>query len=521
MNRTRLNRRLARRLPERLSLSGDAGSMAFYVLIAVVGMALGALVVPMVVTSSQAVRSDNSRVHALDAAQTGIQVMVGQLRSSQSDGVGTSTKLPCTGASGSVNVAGAATYTTKVDYYRDDPVTVAGATKMRCVAGYGTYDPVSGSFTPRYARITSTGKDGTASNGSTPGRTLQSTYVFKLTNTNIVGGRIRIYPAAGATATEACIDAGSASPIAGTSVSLQTCTNPVTSQQIWAYRSDLTLQLLSSVGSAYSNGLCLDTAAPLVSGNPVVLKACSALGSPAYSQQWSFNDNGNYEGSTANSATTGSLANLCLRVDAQSTGTPVKVGACGAVDSTTSAWIPSPAVGAGNAQAPQLINYYEFGRCLDVTGQQVGANHLIDYPCKQNPSPGAVSWNQKFTTPAIAAGATRGTGRVYTNTNSTDYCLTSPGASGGYVTLSACTASNATTNQTWTVYNGDSTLTYASKYTIVDSGGRCLGLSAAVGTEQWSSVDVEPCTGSTEQKWNAASDLTTSLIQNTDEIANP
>jgi hypothetical protein len=40
------------------------------------------------------------------------------------------------------------------------------------------------------------------------------------------------------------------------------------------------------------------------------------------------------------------------------------------------------------------VNYQQFGRCLDVTGQNVSATHLIAYPCKQNPLATAVAWNE-------------------------------------------------------------------------------------------------------------------------------
>ena len=38
------------------------------------------------------------------------------------------------------------------------------------------------------------------------------------------------------------------------------------------------------------------------------------------------------------------------------------------------------------APTNQFVNYAELGRCLDITGQDVNANHLIDYPCKQAPN---------------------------------------------------------------------------------------------------------------------------------------
>jgi hypothetical protein len=415
-----------------------------------------------------------------------------------------------------VNDAGPATYTVSIAYYMADPVTTANPQPMSCVPSYGTYDPVSDSFTPRYARITSVGKDGTPSNGSTRGRTLTATYVFRTTNTNIVGGRIRIYPAS-STSAELCMDAGQAAPAAGALVKLQPCATPPKDQQIFAYRSDLTLQLLSSI-TPTSEGLCLDTSQPATVGKNIVLTACQPLGAPFFSQQWSFNDNGGYQAALSTSANNGILASVCISAPSQNAGIQVTLANCseGNTSSPTQAWIPSPAVGAGAAQAPQLVNYAEFGRCLDVTNQNVNSDHLIDYPCKQNPYPDAVAWNQKFTMPNISATGSSATGQIYTTLSGTKYCLTSPGTNGGFVTVVVCSASNA--RQTWTVYNGNSSLVYAVKFTIVDNAGQCLGLSPPAGSEVWSSIDVETCTGVFEHKWNATPNLASSVLQDIDEI---
>ena len=59
------------------------------------------------------------------------------------------------------------------------------------------------------------------------------------------------------------------------------------------------------------------------------------------------------------------------------------------------------------------------------------------------------------------------------------------------------------------------------KYTIVDSGGLCLGLTSPAGCEAWSSIDVEICNGATEHKWNATANLTSSVLQDIDEIPTP
>jgi hypothetical protein len=458
-------------------------------------------------------------VHALDAAQAGINVMLGQVRAANVDGVGTSTLLPCTGTSGKVNGTGDATYSVKIDYYMSDPVTNPTAAKMGCVAGYGTYDPVTDGFTPRFARITATGRDGTSQRGSTRGRTLTATYLFRTTNSNIVGGRIRIYPAS-STSAELCMDAGSASPAAGTVIALQPCASPPKDQQVFAYRSDLTIQLLSSISGTNVDGLCLDTQDAPTNGRTIYLAKCQPLGSiSTYTQQWSFNDNGGYTAALPTSAATGALSSQCINASSQSAGTQLTLANCSAgnTSSPTQAWIPAPAVGAGAAEAPQLVNYYEFGRCLDVTNQNVNSDHLIDYPCKQNPYPNAVAWNQKFTLPVVTG--TNKTGTIYTTTGGTNYCLTSPGTEEGLVVVIPCTAGNA--RQQWTVYNGNAALPYSAKYQIVDSAGRCLGLRAPVGSEVWSSIDTETCTGATEQKWNATPNLGSAILQDFDEIPTP
>jgi len=424
--------------------------------------------------------------------------------------------LPCAPTSGVVNGSDDAAYTVSIDYYMDDPVVTKNAVKMRCVPGYGTYDPVTDNFTPKFARITSTGTDGDAVNGGTGGRTLITTYIFRTTNSNIPGGRIRLYPAAGSSA-QLCMDGTTATPTAGTFVKMQPCTDPLAAQQVFAYRPDLTIQLLSSITGTYKAGLCLDAAPSPIAGRSIALNACQAADSQTlWTQQWSFNDDGHLEAAKATSAADGGLSGMCLNVASQNAGLPVTVQPCsGSTGSPTQAWIPARAVGAGAAEPPQLINYYEFGRCLDVTNQNVNENHLISFPCKQNPNPVAVRWNQKFVMPSIATDASSAVGRITTPAPSGTNCLTSPMTNGGLVVVDPC---NGSSSQVWTVYGGSSSLRYSTKYTIVDSGGRCLGLTDPVGSEAWSAIDVEPCTGDTEHKWNAAANLNSSVLQDLTEL---
>jgi hypothetical protein len=494
--------------------------MAILLLVVLVGLMLSALLVPMVITQNRTTRFDTTRVQALGAAQAGIDVMLGIIRTAVSPdmsvppvSIGDSRDLPCATVAapmtGVVNGTGAAAYNVSIEYFTFDPVTepYPSTRAMKCAAGYGTYDPTSGNVTPSFARLTSVGTVGTAVNGSSAGRTLITTYAFKTSNTNIAGGVIRFLDTPGL-----CLDAGSTTPIAAAAVVLQTCstTTPPISQQVWVYRKDLTLQLLSSVTTSYPNGLCIDTAAS-ASGNPAILNPCRAFGTPpVYSQQWSYDDSGRYQAATSTSATTGTLAGQCLQVASKMAGQALSLAGCGG---STQQLNPSPTVGPGAAAAPQWVNYSEFGRCLDVTGQQVLANHLIDFPCKQNPFPGAVTWNQLFVGPVAAVGQTSATGQFYTTYNNTRYCLTTNATSGGYVTVQTC----GTGTQQWTVYGGDKTLPYSTKYTIVDSNGLCLGLGAPASGETWSTIDVETCTGTADQKWNSDPNVLAAALKNTKE----
>ncbi len=530
-------------------------------MIVLVGVMLSALLVPMIITQDRTTRFDSTRVQALNAAQAGIDVTVGVIRAAvTTDPTGTwgsTVKLPCGPLTGAVNGTGLAAYSVKIEYFINDPVSeldYSGSTQspsaMKCSTGYGTFDVATSSYTPSYARITSIGTVGAAINGSSGGRTLVSTYVFQITNANIPGGVIRIFPAGSASM---CMDAGSATPAENTALVLKTCSTstPAAPQQVFAYRSDLTLQLRSSVTPATGTcqttpptsptpycGLCLNTSStPAASGNTIRLSKCAALGSPSPStEQWSYNNFGAYQAAQDSSYLTGILPNLCMNVANQNSGTAVTLASCNNYNSldTAQSWVPAPSVGAGNAATAggsagasipggiQWINYFEFGRCLDVTNTSINSDHLIDYPCKQNPQRSQVLWNQKFTfTPDPL---TPNSGQISTTPN-LKYCLTSPGVVGGLVTmgpqvLGVVTPCGATVpaSQTWTVNGGSPSLPYSTKYTVVDSAGLCLGLTPTRNGEAWSYIDVETCNGSTEQKWNASPNVLTPALQNTREI---
>lgn len=496
------------------SLRDDRGSMPMVMLVTIIGLMLSALMVPILLNQDHATHFDSTRVLSLDAAQAGLDVALGKIRAAtDAQGSGDETGLPCGDLSGKISDASPARYAVQIEYFTADPVALPATTRMICVDGYGTYDTASGNFTPSWARITSLGTGG-GGNGASKGRTLVTTYRFKTNNTKVAGGVIRIFPAS-SSSSAACLDVGAAVPVAGTAVALQACstTTPPSPQQVFVYRTDLTLQLQSSVNGTYPNGLCLSYSSP-TAGVAVTLAVCQPLGAPPYTQQWSFDDNGAFRASLSTSAGNGVLSSVCMNVAAQSPATPVTLTNCaGGTTSPYQAWIPAPSVGPGAAALPQWVNYYEYGRCLDVTNQNVNTTYLIDYPCKQNPYPNAVAWNQKFTAPVIAPGSASATGPISTTVSGTAYCLTSPGTNVGYVTVAICGKTGAL--QTWTVYNNDSSLSYARKFNILDARGLCLGLTSPVGSDAWSAVDVETCVGRGDQKWNA--DPTTPSVTNTYE----
>lgn len=509
--------RYRRARPAALS-TDDRGSMAILMMVMLVGLMLSSLLVPMIITQDRITRFDTSRVQALDAAQAGIDVTLGIIRASVTGGIGDSTKLPCGTQTGPVNSSGAAAYSTVVEYFTFDPGSepYPSPSAMRCITGYGTYDPATGVTAPAYARFTSTGTVGLPTNGSTAGRTLTFSYVFRSSNLSLLGGQIAL-------SASLCMDSGSPTAPAGTAVLVKACSaaTPPVGQQIFTYRTDLTLQLLSSISTANPQGLCLNSVhVPAVARDSILLSQCGTPGRPAsYTQQWSYNDSGKYQAAQADSVTTGNLPDLCMTTAAQSAGQPVVLSDCG----SAAGWLPSPSIGPGaagssqrGANAAQWVNYKEFGRCIDVTNQDPNIPYLIDYPCKQNPYPGAVRWNQLFSAPAIPAALSSVTGQIITSDtdNGQQYCLTSPGTNGGRVTVRTCSGSSL---QSWTIYDGDNALSYSSKYTVVN-GSLCLGLSSTFSDGgPWSVVDVETCNGSTQQKWNADPNVLVSTSTNIHE----
>lgn len=552
----------------------DRGSLPLALLVTIIGVGLVALLVPIVIMQNQITRAGASRATALAEAEAGIDVAAGQIRAATATVAGVTAgdpaDLPCGPITGSTGQSGGS-YTATISYFLEDPSnhtadpdwlapqTSAGVgNAMQCSPGYGTHAIDSAGddvYVPSFALIRSTA---TAS-GHT--RTLYITYKVQTTNRNISGGFIKIFPPADATEFY-CMDAGDPSTWAvGSQVRLQTCpTDGITpDRQRWAYNPNLTIQLTTTVDNpdfaSLNNGdqgLCLGTSmsSGQSSGQQLTLQACpndpavpgdpsasppvppqaaqTPPAQPNYRLMWSIDDNSNL----VNSNTSGTgRGNLRVYVSTQQAGQQLVLSSgSGSVTSPNYTWVPSPDAGAGQAgaQNKQLVNFAQFGRCLDVTSQNTSSPFLILYTCKQDPNPSATSWNQKFTASPTLVGAQPQTVSWRTDPGSgTVYCLTTSNSTSTYVHVEKCSTNSTATlyqQQRWTVYQtldpSSAPLAYRYKFTVVDVNGLCLapGPSTDLYNGQYYKSVVATCDGTTNQKWNADPNVAATGLSNLHEV---
>ncbi|GAA0488288.1 hypothetical protein Ade02nite_81420 [Paractinoplanes deccanensis] len=499
----------------------DRGSIALAMLVVLIGTLLSAILITTVIAQIKTGDTGARRVHALHAAQAGLEAGLAQVRAAvdydsagnvvtddDNNRVGVLAKLPCGALAGTVAGAGTPSYTVTPRYYDSDPQS-GTATEISCTAGRGPAN------TPAYVRFTAVGTSGAAN------RTLLGTYVVHTTNANTSGGLLRVYRA-NDTYRDLCVDAGSGTPAAGDVVELQTCSAGKVSQT-WAYASTLQFVLVSSQVGSNALGMCLDGGATHAVGNLLTMQPCAAdTAKTLYRQQWSFDDNANLLGSKTDSSNTDGY---CLNVTSPNTvGSTIFLTNknCGGGYNNVKTFSPDSNVGAGKASSAEgqgigmLVNFNQFGRCLDVTGKNIDATFMIAWPCKQNPNIANVAWNQRYKLPALpsatdskknATAANKATG-IITTTPGVTYCLQSPlsTAYGKYVTTKLC---DGGADQQWTVYGR--TDQYKTSYQIVDSTGYCLMPRDPNGTNpdlyqavnKISKIYVGKCDGSTLQKWNA------------------
>jgi hypothetical protein len=467
----------------------DAGSMPVALLLIMIGTSISALLAASSAARTVSVRHVTQRQQLLAAAQSGFDVAVARIRAAvDGSGNGLRTALPCGPYGGAVDSGDRAQYAVTITYKS------VGNTVIPCTSDSGT-----GSV-PAYADLVATGTDPVTG----AARVLTSRYTIRTSNQNIAGGLVRMVATmAGSTV---CFDAGSATPAAGTALYLRPCVSG-SKQQTFAYTTLLQLSLVSSATDAVPQGLCADGGPVPHPSTAVVVTMQPCLTTSPARQQWSSDDLNYYQGTSDGV----NLDSHCL--DPQVSGaasTPVVVAPTCGYD-----FNPDTTVGAGAAGAStgQLVNYAEFGRCLDVAEYNWQRNFFWIWPCKQAPTPAGVSWNQKWTLPTIVSGPPGSTGFVVNNPTTVSYptCLQSPlsDAVNSYVTLVKCPSGTATGALKWTVH-GD-TGVYATSYTIVDSAGNCLAAKDPAipgGTVYAYGHNVSPavtvtCSGSTLEKWNA------------------
>lgn len=465
----------------------DRGSLPMVMLVISIGLALSAMLAPLVIRQVTTTRGFIDRTDALNGAQIGLDVVMARVRAaSDDDANGLLERLPTCSITGDAAVPNTGTklpYTVTIEYRDQDGQPLA------C--------PLT--TVPTTAKVTSVGS------GNSGKRTLTATYVFSTSNTNIPGGAIRISSPATNTL---CMDAGTKIPTAGTAVLMNYCNGSSTQQ--FGYTPDLYLKLVNSESSSATYGMCLFAGASHVSGNPLVFQPCPST-TRTTTFQWSLDGNSLFHSTSPSSG----IENLCVSLkSAGAVGSPVLLGSC-SINAAINVWRSAPGVGAGMAgdSTNQLVNYAQFSRCLDVTNKEPGSSYMIAWFCKQSPN-GVVDWNQIWVHPVPVAPAVFKTGVIETTKGTGKYCLRSPlsTATNIYVTTIECTTANRTRPDVqWTVYHD--TGVYATSYRIMDSAGNCLAptdLNATVKdthTDGTSKVKVVKCSSSELQKWNAPANI--------------
>ena len=523
--RTALQRRRSNGQPDRGSAMISA--LIFMILLASLSLILASVLMAQVVPAQLASKSTRT----VYAAESGIQAALGILRSASGSPdfsgsvFGDRTKLPCT-KSGTVDGdSTAARYDLTISYYLVDPASQTDAwkasNKMACVAGSGV------SVQPKFALIVAQGLDSAVAGQSASfgNRSLSAVYQFQLTNVNISGGPILAY------GTKVCLQAEGYT--AGSLIRYQApaaCTNPDT--QNWVYDTSYQIKLARTLVPGQGPPMCIS--GPVTDGGneKATLQLCLGTSDAGrWNQLWSYEGGEHWRGE--NKAIT-DYSSICLYSGATSGspdgGTSVPAGSpkgtaavptylwTGPQCAGTAGWgsfTPSPAVGAGPAgyATNQIVNYREFGRCLDVTDESITSSFMIAYPCKQDPSnTGKLKWNHKWYYTEPPAGVDRlANQQIVVKVNNSDaskYCFETPSAASGSIfpVFKTCSATN--TLQNWT--RVQKSTSYAGSYLFIDSLGRCLAVNPLDIYKGVSKIIVTTCTDGTDQKWNAPADTTSS-----------
>ncbi len=524
----------------------ERGSLALAMLLTIVGAGAIGLLGSLVVRQLTTTRYDTDRSTAIDAAHSGVETGLAQIRAIPVDLTGDAlvTSLPCSAIPGgpSLTLAGAvgpgqaAQYAVNVYYLAAAPPADvdqeawARANRIGC-AGLG--GPLTA---PMYALFASTGTSGTAT------RSIQATYLFQSrTKPNVPGGTIKVYNSDQCLTAPAGIADTPALKV-GDPLVLATCaaSDP---KQVFTYNPTLQVQLKNSENTAaFPNGACLSAVS--VDHTTVTFVNCD---STKLTQIWSLNNRDNFEGTTNGADPNGK----CFNVDytklpptvvinnviagnankvANTSGDGTDGTPCSGVSGDYTKYktfFPDPSAGTGAAgdATKQLVNYDQFGRCLDVTSNNVSAAFLVVFPCKQSPNK-IIQWNQVWFLPTVPPGSTSGEGRLYLKGSNgiTTYCLYSPGSTvaGQYVRITTCSLIGAVpANQLWkrSVFTGVNQTSYRieSTFATTTSAPYCLMPSPTDLWDQFTAMKISKlvlgaCSGSNLQKWNASPSILSSVV---------
>lgn len=444
------------------------------------------------------------------AAQAGLQAGLGAIRSAAGAPVGgvvygDPSRLPC-GFVG--NVDGTATsiaYNVSIRYYTADPTNQSEiwreANKRPCTTpgGLGAAAP------PRFALLVSQAVSPAGANVviGQGQRTISAVYGFKVTNINIPGGRIWDFNG------EYCMRAlfaGVGSEIAFRSAAMCPGTD---SQALWIYDTDYRIKLASTTVAGAGPALCMTD--PVVGNQRMTLQECLPPADPArWNQLWNLFAGPVWYGQRNPIA--GGRSGICISSGHNNGTNLVTVGARvlarpGCIGSQR----PEAKVGAGAASKAtnQIVSYSEFGRCADVTEENLTRPFMIVYPCKQDARGGGagILWNHKWFYDEPVAPDTEVLDQeivvLLNDIPANRHCLETPLDTSGstYVTFSVC---NHSVRQDWDRVQDSGN--YDTSYLFIDKYGRCLTANANPAdlyAGAFSKMTVSACNGTLAQKWNA------------------
>jgi len=513
----RMHRALLRRLGAQHGERGVALMSVMLFMILLSGMSLVLLSVILgQIGPSYAAQKATKTVYA---AQGGLQAALGILRTAAAppDATGSvygaRNLLPCS-VSGSVDGGGGdVAYTVDIGYYVADPTgqtdawLALPANKINCSTPGGVVTQ------PNYAYLVSRGTGAAmAGRAATEGnRAVAAIYKFQVTRKNVPSGRILDFEKNNCIQAQALpsglVGAGSTIKF----IPVASCTNDA--RELWVYSPTYQLQLAKSVQDGAP--MCISGPADAtLDSQKATLVACAPAGAPdaaRYKQLWVWTGSHTWFGE--NNPVTNVLATSCLSSIVDGTDKYVAVNK----PCSTTKFSPTTAVGSGGASKTtnQIINFKEFGRCFDVTGESPTAGYMIVYPCKQDPAStnGAnVLWNHRifYDEPSAGSNSLVQTIKIKNipkeKSAVSEMCLQAPDNTnaGKYVKFEACASSGVNKDrQQWT--RVQDTGVYADSFVFKDFYGRCMTAddTPPLHDNNWSKVTVVACNASNAQKWNA------------------